>query len=208
MRTYLISGILLTVCVFAYLGLPRPTETQKPSLNKSEKSPDVQEVKTSSSTKAEEVFLESKSVYTEPLVEPASVVQAAPEPVIKKSEPTACEIAREALYTVGLDPVAEKVWLDTINNLENPARDRKNLIEDLDTTGLKSHRNPTAEDIPLIQSRLALIEKYAPSAADPVNAAAFQEAKKDLTRMLAKANAQTQPAAQPVAPAQPTPPIQ
>ena len=204
MRTYIIAGVFVTVCVFAYLGLSRPTEIQKPSY-KSEKSPDVQEVKTKPSKPAEaEIVQESKSIN----VEPRPVVQAAPEPVVQKPEPTACEIAREALYTVGLDPVAEKVWLDTINNLENPAHDRKNLIEDLDTTGFKSHRNPTPEDVPLIQSRLALIEKYAPSAADPVNAAAFQEAKKDLTRMLAKANAQTQPATQPTAPAQPTPPIQ
>jgi len=191
--------------VFAYLGLSHPADIQKPSINKSEKSPDLQEVKTKPSKPVvAEVVQESKSLN----FEPRPVVQAAAEPVAQKPEPTACEIAREALFTVGLDPVAEKVWLDTINNLENPARDRKNLIEDLDTTGLKSHRNPTAEDIPLIQSRLALIEKYAPSAADPVNAAAFQEAKKDLTRMLAKATAQTQPATQPSAPAQPAPPIQ
>ena len=109
---------------------------------------------------------------------------------------------------MGLDPVAEKVWLDTINNLENPAKDRKNLIEDLDTTGFKSHRNPTPDDIALIQSRLALIEKYAPSAVDSINAAAFQEAKKDLTRMLAKATAQIQPATQPTTPVQPATPIQ
>jgi len=205
MRTYIIAGVLATVCVFAYLGLSHPTEIQKPSLNKSEKSADVQEVKTKPSKPiVAEVVQDSKSIN----VEPRPVVQTAAEPVVQKPEPTACEIAREALYTVGLDPVAEKVWLDTINNLDNPAHDRKNLIEDLDTTGFKSHRNPTPEDVPLIQSRLALIEKYAPSAADPVNAAAFQEAKKDLTRMLAKANAQIQPATQPVAPAQPAPPIQ
>jgi hypothetical protein len=205
MRTYIIAGLLVTVCVFAYLGLSHPADIQKPSIDKPEKSPDLQEVKTKPSKPVvAEVIQESKSVN----FEPRPVIQAAPEPVAQKPEPTACEIAREALYTVGLDPVAEKVWLDTINNLENPAHDRKNLIEDLDTTGFKSHRNPTPEDVPLIQSRLALIEKYAPSAADPVNAAAFQEAKKDLTRMLAKATAQTQPAAQPVAPVQPTPPIQ
>jgi hypothetical protein len=205
MRTYIIAGVFVTVCVFAYLGLSRPAEIQKPSLTKSEKSPDVQEVKTKPSKPVvTEVVQESKSVN----VEPTPVVQAAPEPVVQKPEPTACEIAREALYTVGLDPVAEKVWLDTINNLENPAKDRKNLIEDLDTTGFKSHRNPTSDDIALIQSRLALIDKYAPSSADAVNAAAFQEAKKDLTRMLAKANAQTQPVAQPTTPVQPATPIQ
>jgi hypothetical protein len=84
--------------------------------------------------------------------------------------------------------VAEKVWCDVINNPETPAKDRKNLIEDLDTTGFKSHKNPTADDIPLIQSRLMIIEKYAPTAMDTVNAKAFQEAKKDLTKMLDKAS--------------------
>jgi len=191
--------------VFAYLRLSRPAEIQKPALIKSEKSPDVQEVKTKPSKPAEaEVVQESKSTN----VEPRPVVQAAAEPVVQKPEPTACEIAREALYTVGLDPVAEKVWLDTINNLDNPPNERKDLIEDLNTTGFKNHRNPTPEDVSLIQSRLALIEKHSNSAADPVNAAAFQEAKKDLTKMLKKATAQTQPSAQPSAPAQPAPPIQ
>jgi hypothetical protein len=208
MRTYIIAGVFATVCVFAYLGLSRPAETQQPSLNSAEKSALTKEVKAKPSTKGEEVVQESKSVYTEPAVEPASVVQVAPEPVIKKLEPTACQIAREALNTVGADPVAEKVWLETINNLDNPPNERKDLIEDLNTTGFKNHRNPTPEDVSLIQSRLALIEKHSTSAADPVNAAAFQEAKKDLTKMLKKATVQVQPATQPVAPAQPTPPIQ
>ena len=77
MRTYIIAGVFVTVCVFAYLGLSRPAETQKPSLNKSEKSPDVQEVKTKPSKPAEaEVVQESKSTN----VEPRPVVQAAAEP--------------------------------------------------------------------------------------------------------------------------------
>ena len=208
MRTYIIAGVLVTASIFAYLGISRPAETQQPSLNSAEKSTLTKEVKAKPSTKGEEVVQESKSVYTEPAVEPVSVVQAAPEPVIKKLEPTACQIAREALNTVGADPVAEKVWLETINNLDNPPNERKDLIEDLNTTGFKNHRNPTPEDVPLIQSRLALIEKHSTSAADPVNAAAFQEAKKDLTKMLKKATAQVQPAAQPSTPVQPATPIQ
>ena len=153
-----------------------------------------------------EVVREAKTSAREPVIEQSAPAQN--NAVVQTREPSACEIAREALNTVGLDPIAEKVWLDTINNLENPAKERKNLIEDLDTTGFKSHRNPTSDDVALIQSRLALIEKYAPGAADPVNAAAFQEAKKDLTRMLAKATAQIQPATQPTAPVQPASPIQ
>ena len=39
------------------------------------------------------------------------------------------------------------------------------------------------DDLPLIQSRLALIEDLAPNAMDDVNAAAFMEASKDLADM-------------------------
>jgi hypothetical protein len=77
MRTYIIAGVLVTVCVFAYLGLSRPTEIQKPALIKSEKSADVQEVKTKPSKPVvAEVVQESKSIN----VEPRPVVQAAAEP--------------------------------------------------------------------------------------------------------------------------------
>ena len=204
MRTYIIAGVLVTVCVFAYLGLSRSSEIQKPAL---ENPTTTKEVKTTPTKSVEiEVVREAKTSARETVIEQAAPAQN--NPIVQTREPSACEIAREALNTVGLDPVAEKVWLDTINNLENPAKDRKNLIEDLDTTGFKSHRNPTPDDIALIQSRLALIEKYAPSAVDSINAAAFQEAKKDLTRMLAKATAQIQPATQPTTPVQPATPIQ
>jgi len=77
MRTYIIAGVLVTVCVFAYLRLSRPAEIQKPALIKSEKSPDVQEVKTKPSKPVvAEVVQESKSIN----VEPRPVVQAAAEP--------------------------------------------------------------------------------------------------------------------------------
>ena len=204
MRTYIIAGVLVTVCVFAYLGLSRSSEIQKPAL---ENPTTTKEVKTTPTKSVEiEVVREAKTSARETVIEQAAPAQN--NPIVQTREPSACEIAREALNTVGLDPVAEKVWLDTINNLENPAKERKNLIEDLDTTGFKSHRNPTSDDVALIQSRLALIEKYAPSAVDSINAAAFQEAKKDLTRMLAKATAQIQPATQPSTPVQPATPIQ
>jgi hypothetical protein len=57
----------------------------------------------------------------------------------------------------------------------------------LDRDGFQNRRSPTADDLELIQNRLAIIEKYAPSTTDPINSAAFQEAKKDLSRMLKKA---------------------
>ena len=60
---------------------------------------------------------------------------------------------------------------------------RRNLIEDLNQDGFPDTRNLTARDLPLIQSRIVLIEQLAPNAADPVNAAAFKEAYKDLLNM-------------------------
>jgi hypothetical protein len=60
---------------------------------------------------------------------------------------------------------------------------RRNLIEDLNQDGFPDTRNLTSRDLPLIQSRIALIEQLAPNAADPVNIAAFKEAYKDLVNM-------------------------
>ena len=53
----------------------------------------------------------------------------------------------------------------------------------LSQDGFPDTRNLTARDLPLIQNRIALIEQLAPNAADPVNAAAFKEAYKDLLNM-------------------------
>jgi hypothetical protein len=95
-------------------------------------------------------------------------------------------IGRVALAAVGTNPNAEKVWLFAINNPVLAAATRKDLIEDLNQDGLSNPQNPTADDLPVIESRIALIEQVAPAAMDAVNAAAFQEALKDLTAMRAK----------------------
>lgn len=124
------------------------------------------------------------SINTAEIIPPPAAVQKV---FLSANEPTQSAIAREALSFVGVNPAAERVWLDVINNPETPAKDRKNLIEDLDRDGFQNRRSPTADDLALIQNRLAIIEKYAPSTTDPINSAAFQEAKKDLSRMLKKA---------------------
>jgi len=92
-------------------------------------------------------------------------------------------LAREALAFVGADPDAEAYWIDAINNPDLSADERQNLIEDLNEDGLSDPENPTADDLPLIENRILLIEDIAPDAMDDVNAAAFQEAHKDLLNM-------------------------
>jgi hypothetical protein len=91
--------------------------------------------------------------------------------------------ARQALSRVGFDPAAEAVWFKAINDPDLPPEERKDLIEDLNEDGFPDPRNLTEADLPLIVSRLALIEELWPGAMDEVNDEAFREAYKDLVNM-------------------------
>ena len=91
--------------------------------------------------------------------------------------------AREALSFVGVDTKAEAYWLKAINNPALPAKERQDLIEDLNEVGFADPKNPAANELPLILKRLALIEKLELDVMDDVNAAALKEARKDLTQM-------------------------
>jgi hypothetical protein len=92
-------------------------------------------------------------------------------------------LAREALLDVGADPQAEAVWLMAINDPDMSPHARKKLIEDLGEDGFAVPKHPTRDELPLIQSRIELIEEIGPDAVDETNANAFQEAYKDLVKM-------------------------
>ncbi len=92
-------------------------------------------------------------------------------------------MARAALASVGSDPAAEMYWYEAINDPSLSAHERSDLIEDLNEDGLSNPQNPTPEDLPLILNRMQLIEAIAWDAMDEVNAAAFQEAYKDLVNL-------------------------
>jgi len=83
-----------------------------------------------------------------------------------------------------VDPMLDDA--ETRAAIENTPNQRKNLIEDLNETGFADPRNLTAADLPLIESRIALIEQVANDAMDDVNSAAFDEAYKDLLNMRAR----------------------
>jgi hypothetical protein len=93
-------------------------------------------------------------------------------------------IARRALAGVGADLESERVWLEAINDPNLPADERKDLIEDLNEDGISNPAKPSQRDLPLIKSRILLIEQLIPSAMDQTNAAAFKEAQKDLVSMV------------------------
>jgi hypothetical protein len=94
--------------------------------------------------------------------------------------------ARLALAFAGADAQADQFYAETINDPSLTPNHRRNLIEDLNQDGFANPRSLTAEALPLIENRIALIEQLAPGAMDEVNAAAFQEAYKDLLNMRAK----------------------
>ena len=91
--------------------------------------------------------------------------------------------ARLALPLVGADPDAEAYWLEAINDPTLSADERQELIEDLNEEGFADPAHPTIEDLPLIVSRLDMIEELALHAMDETNREAFAEAYQDLTRM-------------------------
>jgi len=114
------------------------------------------------------------------MVTPQPPAQASPG----KGKQIVAPEAREALSYVGTDANAEAVWLNAINDPTIPANERKDLIEDLNEDGFPDPHHITADDLPLVMTRIAMIEQIAPNAMDDTNAAAFAEAYKDLTNML------------------------
>jgi hypothetical protein len=92
-------------------------------------------------------------------------------------------MARAALGYVGADPEAEMYWYQAINDPALPPQERQDLIEDLNEDGLSDPHNPTVDDLPLILSRIQIIEEVVWDAIDEVNADAFLEAYKDLVNL-------------------------
>jgi hypothetical protein len=108
----------------------------------------------------------------------------------KAKEPIKDPMARAALSLVGADPEAEAYWFSAINDPNLSAHERQDLIEDLNEDGLSDPKNPAAEDLPIILSRIQLIEMVGAEPMDKVNEDALKEAYKDLVEMAGKLTAQ------------------
>ena len=117
------------------------------------------------------------------LSRPAQAKAGAPKAKVPLQDP----LAREALAFVGLDPTAEAYWHAAISDPSLPAKERRELIEDLNQDGLSDPKHLAPEDLPVILSRIQVIEAAGPYAMDQVNADAFEEAYKDLVNMANRA---------------------
>jgi len=130
--------------------------------------------------------LKPTSAKTASKPKPAAPVDAQnPQPANSSKEPLHDPDAREALAMVGADPLANQYWLDAIFDTSLPDNERADLMEDLNETGFDDPKNLTSDDVPLIVSRLALIDEVLPDA-DPFMTGHLIEAQKDLTNMLSK----------------------
>jgi hypothetical protein len=111
------------------------------------------------------------------------------QPQKQPKEPLHDPEARDALALVGIDPEAEQYWLQAIFDTSLPDKERDDLMEDLNEVGFADPKNPGPDDLPLIASRLRLIEQIAPDT-DDFMAEHLGEAYKDLANMYARVSRQ------------------
>lgn len=131
---------------------------------------------------------------TAPAPETNEIQSASPAPPKKSGKPPRQDpFARVALAMVGADPAAEEYWALAINDPSLSDSEREDLIEDLNEEGFEDPKNPTVDELPLIVSRLEIIEEHAPFAMDDVNARSFAEAYKDLVNMYVRLTGQQPP---------------
>jgi hypothetical protein len=99
-------------------------------------------------------------------------------------------LARVALAFVGVDPEAEEYWLEAIFDPSLPnGKEREDLMEDLNEVGFEDPHHPGPDDLPLIVSRLDLIEEVAASGdIDDFMIEHLAEAYKDLANMYLQAS--------------------
>ena len=199
----LAAGLTLTVCLWhraapsppppARLSPPEKAQSRPTAPPGTVERPSVLEQQTAAPPRSQE------KPGPRPLLSPApartkstSGLASNPPPRSTPKEPIADPLARVALSFVGADPEAEAYWYEAINDRRLSAHERQDLIEDLNEDGFANPKNPTADDLPLVLSRLALIQEVGADAMDQVNAEAFAEAYKDLiniaNRLLATAN--------------------
>jgi hypothetical protein len=163
-----------------------PDEPAAPTAGAAEAGPAVREAQAETATPLASAGEAAATTATAAQAEASPATGSGPVPQAGKP-PIQDPLARAALSLVGVDPDAELYWYEAINDPALPAQERQDLIEDLNEDGLSDPQNPTLDDLPLILSRIALIEEVFWDAMDDVNADAFLEAYKDLVDLADRA---------------------
>jgi hypothetical protein len=103
----------------------------------------------------------------------------------KKGKVVEDPLAREALALVGVNPEAEKYWVEAIHDERLPKSERQDLIDDLNEKGLPDPKHPTPEDLSIIKSRLDALDALAPTLPSELD---YREARSDLLQLIRIAN--------------------
>lgn len=99
------------------------------------------------------------------------------------ADPIQDPVAHIALAYVGLDRDAEDYWYEAINDPTLSEQERQSLIKGLSQEGFADPADLTLDDVPLILTRIRIVELLGPEAMDQVNADAFTQAYTDLVYM-------------------------
>ncbi len=102
-------------------------------------------------------------------------------------------LARLALNFAGADAQADALYKIAIKDPSLTPDSRRELIEDLNQDGFDNLKNFSERDVQLIKNRLTLINNYRQDTDPKIITDAFNEAKKDLENMLAKASQRPPP---------------
>ncbi len=94
------------------------------------------------------------------------------------------EMAWAALQGVGMDELADGVWLEAVNDPEMEPDVRGELILGLVTEGIGDPQHLTDDDRQVIMIRRAMVEQLLEEPMDEVNEAAFQEAEQGLAMLM------------------------
>jgi hypothetical protein len=89
-------------------------------------------------------------------------------------------LAREALALVGVNPEAEKYWYEAVHDGNLPQSERQDLIDDLNEKGLPNPHHPSPSDLPLIRSRIEILQHLIATLPDGLE---YKEAMSDMQRL-------------------------
>jgi hypothetical protein len=174
----LIAGIIAAVLVGT-----NPSTTSNAVTTKRENAPPIDKHHMGPTTRMVVIAATGPSVAPAQSAKKQTSNSAKARKPVRQKPPIQDPMARVALSFVGADPEADDYWIQAINDPTLPAEERKDLIEDLNEDGLSDPHHPGPQDMPLIASRIQLIEELAPWAMDQVDSDAFNEAYKDLVNL-------------------------
>jgi len=186
-RTELVLGLLIVISGLGLFVLTRRTADETAPVQSQRAAPTA----TASEVPLPSITFAQDAPRTNASARPNRRAQA-PLPQAQNNQPANSgndledPDARDALALVGVDAAADVYWLDAIFDPTLPDNERADLMEDLNEVGFDDPKNLTADDLPMILSRLELIDAILPSV-DPFMSPHLLEAQKDLSKMLATA---------------------